>query len=85
MNTKRLAAKLERLLCAFERDVLEATDEEILAAAKELGMKPEMKGSSALFGVTRLVYPRAQPKPVSYPKAASRARRRPKSDTPPST
>ena len=46
---------LERLLTALERELLEATDDEILAAAKELGIDPTMKGSSALFGVTMLI------------------------------
>jgi hypothetical protein len=45
---------LERILIALERDVFDATDEEILAAARELGMNPSMKGSAALFGVTKL-------------------------------
>jgi hypothetical protein len=47
---------LERLLTALERELLEASDEEILAAAKELGIDPTMKGSSALFGVTMLIH-----------------------------
>ena len=46
---------LERLLTALESELLEATDEELLAAAKELGMDPTMKGSSAFTGVTVLV------------------------------
>jgi hypothetical protein len=46
---------LERLLAALERELLDATDEEILAAAKELGMDPTMKGSSAFSGVTILL------------------------------
>jgi hypothetical protein len=85
MNTKRPAAKLERLLYAFERDVLEASDEEILAVAQELGMKPEMKGSAALFGVTLRVHLRPRPEAVAHARAAPRVRRRPKGDTPPST
>jgi hypothetical protein len=46
---------LERLLFALERDLLDASDEEILAAARELGMNPAMKGSAAFFGVTLVV------------------------------
>ncbi|MGA7540591.1 MAG: hypothetical protein WBW93_17675 [Steroidobacteraceae bacterium] len=42
----------ERLLLALERELIDATDEEILAAARELGMNPGMRGSSAFFGVT---------------------------------
>lgn len=42
---------LERVLAALERELVEATDEEILEAAHELGMKPEMKGSAAFLGL----------------------------------
>lgn len=49
------AERFERLLAALERELIEATDEEILAAAKDLGMNPEMKGSAAFFGITGLV------------------------------
>jgi hypothetical protein len=49
--------RFECLLAALERDLLEATDEEILEAAGDLGMNPVMKGSAAFFGVT--VGPRA--------------------------
>ncbi len=55
MKTPNPEGRLERLLAALERDLLDATDEEILAAARELGMNPAMKGSAAFFGVTRLV------------------------------
>ena len=55
MRKTRANLTLERLLAALERELLEATDAEILAAAKELGIDPTMKGSSALFGVTKLV------------------------------
>jgi hypothetical protein len=48
---------LERILEALERELVEATDEEILAAAHDLGMKPEMKGSAAFLG---LRYPAAR-------------------------
>ncbi len=49
------AERFERLLAALERELIEATDEEILEAAKDLGMNPEMKGSAAFFGITKLV------------------------------
>lgn len=55
MRKTRANLTLERLLAALERELLQATDAEILAAAKELGIDPTMKGSSALFGVTKLV------------------------------
>ena len=54
MKTPDPERGLERLLAALECDLLDATDEEILAAARELGMNPAMKGSAAFFGVTRL-------------------------------
>jgi hypothetical protein len=44
--------RLEGLLDALEQELIEATDEEILAAASDLGMNPAMKGSAAFFGVT---------------------------------
>lgn len=47
-NTERF----EQLLAALERELIEATDEEVLAAASDLGMNPAMKGSAAFFGVT---------------------------------
>jgi hypothetical protein len=50
-------AALERVLAALERELIEASDEEILEAAHELGMKPEMKGSAAFLG---LRYPSAR-------------------------
>jgi len=51
MKTLQPAWTLEQLLLALERELIEATDEEILAAAKELGMDPSMKGSAAFFGI----------------------------------
>jgi hypothetical protein len=57
MKSTRIDLKLERLLLGLERELTEATDEEILAAARELGMNPAMKGSAAFFGVTLLVQP----------------------------
>ena len=44
--------RLEGLLYALEQELIGATDEEILAAASDLGMNPAMKGSAAFFGVT---------------------------------
>ena len=79
MKTRYPERGLERLLVALERDLLDATDEEILAAAKELGMNPAMKGSAAFFGVTRLARMRALPQTT---KDLSLARRRPKGDAP---
>lgn len=51
-------AALERLLAALERELIEATDEEILEAARDLGMKPQMKGSAAFLGLRHAIGPR---------------------------
>ncbi len=45
---------LEKLIHGLERELLEAADEEFLAGARDLGMKPEMKGSAAFMGVKNL-------------------------------
>ncbi len=55
MKSTRPEVGLERLLAAIERDILDTSDEEIASVASELGIKPDMKGSIALFGVTRAV------------------------------
>jgi hypothetical protein len=87
MKTTRPDSALERLLVALESELLEVTDEEILAVAAELGINPAMKGSAALLGVTKLL----RPLTVNYTGAGieltderhSRSpRRRPKGDTP---
>jgi hypothetical protein len=44
-------AALARLLDALERELIDASDEEILEAAKDLGMNPMMKGSAAFVGL----------------------------------
>jgi hypothetical protein len=44
-------AKLTRLLEALEQELIAASDEEILAAAIELGMNPKMKGSALFAGL----------------------------------
>jgi hypothetical protein len=51
-KTEQLEERLDGLLDALEQDLTEATDEDILAAASDLGMNPAMKGSAAFFGVT---------------------------------
>jgi hypothetical protein len=43
---------LERVLESLEAELLEASDEEILQAAKDLGQNPLMKGSIAFIGIT---------------------------------
>lgn len=92
MKTTRPELGFERLLVAIEKDLLDATHEEILAVANELGLKPGMKGSIALFGVTfaaRLTNQEnnSQRQTTKAPGrvTASRSRRRPKGNAPPST
>jgi hypothetical protein len=42
---------LERVLAGLECELIEATEEEILEAAHDLKMRPEMKGSAAFLGL----------------------------------
>jgi hypothetical protein len=42
---------LTRILNAFAQELIGASDAEILEAAKDLGMDPDMKGSAAFLGV----------------------------------
>ena len=91
MKRTRPEVGLERILVAIERDVLDASDEEILSAARDLGMDPSMKGTAALIGVTlapRLVSPDRRgggPGDADKQKRARTARRRSKEDVPPSS
>jgi hypothetical protein len=86
MKMTRPDSTLERLLLALEDELLEATDEEVLAAARDLGMKPEMKASSAFFGLTMLVRPMivrpGSPARTSDAGRIGSSRRRPKGETP---
>jgi hypothetical protein len=43
---------LTRILEAFGQELMDASDEEIMEAAKDLGMDLQMKGSGAYAGVT---------------------------------
>jgi hypothetical protein len=52
MKPTRPELGLERVLAALEQDLLLAADEEILDVAYEMGLKPDMRGSIALAGVT---------------------------------
>jgi hypothetical protein len=45
---------LERLLQGLERELLEAPDEEFMTGARDLGMRPEMRGTAAFVGVKDL-------------------------------
>jgi hypothetical protein len=44
-------AALDRILESFERELIHASDHEIMAAANELGMNPAMQGSAAFLGL----------------------------------
>lgn len=78
--------ELEQVLLAFEHEVIDASDEEILAAARELGMNPAMNGSSAFFGITLLVHFGKPPRTPGRRKRQYFAHRRtPKDDVPPSS
>ena len=51
---------LTRLLDALAQELIEASDEEVLEAARDLGMDPGMKGSAAFLGVIHAA-PRRRP------------------------
>jgi hypothetical protein len=74
--------RFERLLTALERELIEATDEEILEAASDLGMNPAMKGSAAFFGIATVYYPPFQPMEPWEPSDWQSVRRRLKDDPP---
>jgi hypothetical protein len=78
----------ERLLLALERELLAAGDDEIADVAGELGLKPDMKGSVALFGVTFAVDFTKLKQGLQARKAGKRsvpATKRPRKDEPPAT
>jgi len=58
IRTARPEAALTRLLEALEQDLLDASDEEVMQAAKDLGMDPTMKGSAAFAGIRYRTKPR---------------------------
>ena len=89
MNT-RPDLGFERLLSAISQDIIDASDEEILATANELGLRPGMQGSVALAGVTFVMQRRNRREQLtvkttksSVDTNATRGRRRSKGDTPP--
>jgi hypothetical protein len=45
------AAALGRILDQLDRELIEASDEDILEAARDMGMNPMMKGSAAFIGL----------------------------------
>jgi len=44
--------RLQRILLALEREVLQASDKEVRDAARDVGIDPDMKGSIAWVGIT---------------------------------
>ena len=44
--------RLQRVLVALEREVLQASDEEVRQAAQDAGIDPDMKGSIVWVGIT---------------------------------
>jgi hypothetical protein len=43
--------RLARILVALEQELIDASDEDIMEAARDLGMNPKMKGSAAFLGI----------------------------------
>jgi len=56
--TIRQAAGFERVLEALAQELIESTDDELLEAAKDLGMDPAMRGSAAFIGLKYPATPR---------------------------
>lgn len=76
------AERFERLLTALERELIEATDEEILEAARHLRMNPEMRGSAAFIGLTHAPrWPLERDAP-SESLSTPRTRRKPEDEPP---
>lgn len=81
-------AGFERVLEALAQELIDSTDDELLEAAKELGMDPTMRGSAAFIGLKYPSMPRISdffelpallPQRIgieSNPMALSRAKRR---------
>lgn len=51
LNPTTSAAALGRILDQLDRELIEASDEDIMEAARDLGMNPMMKGSAAFLGL----------------------------------
>jgi hypothetical protein len=45
------ATALGRILDQLDRELIDASDEDIMEAARDLGMNPMMKGSAAFLGL----------------------------------
>jgi len=92
MNITQPELAFERLLMDLEREIINLSEDEISAIASELGIKPGMKGSIALAGVTRVVRLKnrhgsnnEQNSVIKDQQDANVSRRNPKRDAPSST
>jgi hypothetical protein len=70
--------RLERILAALEQELIHADDEELLEVVAELGLKPSMKGSVALLGVTRRLSPWPHHTEETSPEAPSAQKKAPR-------
>lgn len=75
MNTSRADLELERLLRGIERELLATSDDEVQSVLDDLGIKPTMRGSIALIGITKLVFER-ETAPAAHPKRSGKRTRR---------
>lgn len=55
MSSPSPEAALSRVLAGLERELVEASDEEIVQAAEDLGMNLRMKGSAAFIGLVHAI------------------------------
>jgi hypothetical protein len=85
MKTARPETALENVLMGLERELIDATDEEVRAAAAELGMNPSMKGSAAFLGVKSPLLRMLSPGQSSSDDDSPTPSRRSKGDAPTST
>lgn len=76
------AERFERLLTALERELIEATDEEILEAAGDLRMNPGMRGSAAFIGLTHAPRWPLERDDASESLSTPRTRRKPENEPP---
>ncbi len=59
MTLLRHATAFERVLEGLAQELIESSDDELLDAAKSLGMDPSMRGSAAFIGIKYPALPRA--------------------------
>ena len=58
LTTNQQVAGFDRVLEALGQELIESTDDELLQAAKDLGMNPTMRGSAAFIGLKYPAMPR---------------------------